>query len=102
MLYFDPMYLLLVLLPGVILSGLAQAFVSSAYSKWTKTRNSRGVTGADVAQMIMRNAGLQARLEGTPQALGDHYDPRSGVVRLSPDVAQLDSVGSMAIVAHEF
>lgn len=100
--YFDPTYLLLVALPTLILSGLAQMYVRSTYSKWGQVRNSRSVTGADVAQGIMRQNGLRVSLASTPGELSDHFDPSSGVVRLSQGVANTPSVAAMAIAAHEF
>lgn len=100
--YFNGTYLLCVMLPALILSGLAQSAVRGAYKKWSQRANSSRYTGADVARQLMRAYGFQVNLEGTPQQLGDHFDPRSGVVRLSPGVAQQPSVASMAIAAHEF
>lgn len=99
---FDPTYLLLVALPTIVLSGLAQLFVRSTYSTWLQRRNASGLTGAAVGQRIARITGLTGvRFEGVNQSLGDHFDPRDNVVRLSPDVANTVSVASMAIVAHE-
>lgn len=100
--FFDTNYLLLVALPAMILSGLAQWYVRSNYSKWSQVKNGRSVTGADVGQGLIRQYGLQASLATTPQELGDHYDPSSGVVRLSPGVSSQPSIASMAIAAHEF
>jgi uncharacterized protein len=100
---FDPNYLLFVFLPALVLSLLAQFFVTSAFNKWSEIRNGRGVTGIQVAETIMRQASLtNVRIEGTAGRLTDHYDPQSGVVRLSQDVATRPSVAAMAIVAHEF
>jgi hypothetical protein len=50
----------------------------------------------------MQRYGLNVALEGTPQELSDHFDPRGQVVRFSPGVARQPSVASMAIAAHEF
>lgn len=102
MLGFDPQYLLLVALPTLILSGLAQMYVRNAYSTWLQRRNTAGMTGAAIGQRIAQVAGLHGvRFEGTPGQMSDHFDPRDNVVRMSPDVAQRPSVASMAIVAHE-
>lgn len=100
--YFDPNYLLCVMLPALLLSGLAQMMVRNAYSTWSKRANSSGLTGVDTARQLMQKYGLNVALEGTPQELGDHFDPRSQVVRFSPGVARQPSVASMAIAAHEF
>lgn len=101
MFFFDTGYLLMVFIPTLIISGVAQLLVRSAYSKWSKIRNANGYSGPDTARHIMRYAGLNVGLEGIPQEMGDHYDPRSHIVRMSPGVAGTNSVASMAIVAHE-
>ena len=102
MFIFDSAYIWMVFIPSLLLSILAQLFVKSAYSKWGKTRNSLGLTGAEVGERIRRSAGLnQVGFEGVPGQLSDHFDPRSNVVRLSQDIATKPSVAAMAIVAHE-
>lgn len=102
MFYFDTSYLLLVLLPTLVLSGLAQWYVSSAYSRWSRTRNSVGLTGAQVAQAIFQRTGLRpVPLEAAPGELSDHYDPGHNVVRLSRNIATVPSVAAMAVAAHE-
>lgn len=100
--FFDTNYLLWVMLPALILSFAAQAFVSSAYGKWSKVRNSSGLTGVQVAERIMARTNVAGvRLEGTPGKLSDHYDPASHTVRMSQDIASVPSVAAMAITAHE-
>jgi Zn-dependent membrane protease YugP len=99
--FFDPQYMLLVLLPTIILSGLAQLFIRSAYSRWGQTRNGAGYSGPEVAQHLMRNQNLNVGLERSQGELSDHYDPSSHTVRMSPGVAGTNSVAAMAIVAHE-
>jgi uncharacterized protein len=101
--FFDPTYIMFVFLPTLILSGLAQMWVKSAYQKWSQIGNSRRVNGYDTAEMLMRSGGIQrVGLEVTGGQLSDHYDPTQGVVRLSQGVASQPSVASMAIAAHEF
>ncbi len=101
MFFFDTGYLLFVLIPTLVLSGLAQLIVRNAYNKWLQRPNTSGLTGVQVAGRIMRSSGLHVELEGTQGQLSDHYDPRSHTVRMSQDVANRPSVASMAIVAHE-
>ncbi len=101
-LYFDPRYILFVMLPAIILSAIAQLFVRSAFSKWGNIRNSSNLTGVDVAEHLMRTQGLSGvGLEAAPGNMGDHYDPRTHTVRLTRDIAAKPSVLSMAVVAHE-
>jgi uncharacterized protein len=102
MFYFDTNYLLLVMLPTLLLSGLAQIYVRSAYARWTRARNGQSISGVQVAQAIFQRTNVRpVNLEGTPGQLTDHFDPGKNVVRLSAGVAQEPSVASMAIVAHE-
>jgi hypothetical protein len=99
--YFDPMYLVFAL-PALILAFYAQWKVRSAYSKYSRTPNMRGVTGLDAARWLLGAAGLsQVNVEGTPGRLSDHYDPRSKTLRLSKEVAYGRSVAAMGVVAHE-
>lgn len=101
MFYFDPSYFM-ILIPAIILSLAAQFLVSSAFARWGRVRNGAGLSGVQVAERLIRFAGLQGvGLEGTPGQRSDHYDPASHVVRLSQDVAAQPSVAAMAVVAHE-
>jgi Zn-dependent membrane protease YugP len=100
-LFFDPRYLMF-MLPALLLALYAQWRVSSTYRKYSEMRNMQGLTGADVARMLMRNEGLNhIGVEVIPGYLTDHYDPRSKVMRLSAGSAQEPSVAAMAVVAHE-
>ena len=99
---FDPNYILFVVLPALVLSLIAQFFVRAAYSKWGNVQNGSNLTGAQVAERIMQRTDVHGvGLQGTPGELTDHYDPRDHTVHLSQKVAQVPSVASMAIVAHE-
>lgn len=99
---FNSSYFLLVFIPAIVLSLVAQFLVSSAFGKWTKIRNSSGLTGEQAARRIIQSAGLQGvQLEGTPGVRTDHFDPAANVVRMSQEVATTPSVGAMAVVAHE-
>ncbi len=101
--FFDPTYILIVLLPTLILTGLAQMWVRGAYQKWSEIPNASRVNGFDTAQVLMQRAGIQrVGLEVAQGQLTDHFDPSSGIVRLSDGVARQPSIASMAIAAHEF
>lgn len=102
--FFDPTYLLMVFLPTLIITGLAQMWVKNAYSKWSQVPNSQRVNGQQTAEILMRRGGIKrvGLALSDRGELSDHYDPREDVVRLSPGVAQSPSVAAMAITAHEF
>lgn len=99
---FNSSYFLLVFIPAIVLSLGAQWLVSSAFGKWTRVRNSAGLTGEQAARRIIQTAGLDGvQLEGIAGVRTDHFDPTSNVVRMSQDVATTPSVAAMAVVAHE-
>jgi|HigsolmetaAR202D_1030399.scaffolds.fasta_scaffold12063_4 Zn-dependent membrane protease YugP len=98
---FDIRYIIF-LLPAILLALFAQWRVTSTYRKFSQVRNMQGMTGADVARVLMRNEGLDhIQVEMIPGDLTDHYDPRGKVMRLSEGSARQPSVAAMAIVAHE-
>jgi Zn-dependent membrane protease YugP len=100
-LYLDPLYIGIFLITLVISIG-AQGLVASAFGRWSKVRNSAGLTGVQVAERLIRSASLQGvGIEGTPGQRTDHFDPAKNVVRMSQEVATVPSVASMAVVAHE-
>jgi hypothetical protein len=100
--YFDSTYLFCVALPSLILMGITSWYVRRAYSKWSQIRTSTGLTGAQAAQRLISTGSLYGlKLQGTHGELTDHYDPRDKTVYLSNNVANVPSVASVAIAAHE-
>jgi hypothetical protein len=98
---FNSSYLIF-MLPAFILMMLAQWYVNSAYKKWSKVPSQSGLTGTEVARKLIERAGLYGvDVEQIQSRLGDHYDPREKVLRLSPGVGQSTSVAAVAIAAHE-
>ncbi len=101
MFWFDPLYLILTM-PALLLAIYAQWQVRTAYQKYSRVPNERGISGYQAAQELLNANGLYGiDIEGVPGNLSDHYDPKGKVLRLSPDVANGRSIASMAIVAHE-
>jgi len=88
-------------LPALLLGLVAQAWVRSAYRRYSQIPNGARITGVDAARRMAADVGTQLRIEGARGTLSDHYDPRSNTLRLSPGVAQQPSIASLAIVAHE-
>src|SRR5436190_6345666 len=127
--YFDPRYIFFVMLPALVLTGLASWWVRSAYQKASRIPNMQHITGAQAARRILDSAGLSyVNIEptgpiqqigpyqtGSPQPvpgrayrpaavtpqLNDHYDPSSKVLRLSPSVYAGTSVAALGVAAHE-
>lgn len=98
---FDPLYWMM-MIPVLILSGIASFKVKSTFKKYNRVGTRSGLTGADVAREILRRNGLShVDVVMTQGFLSDHYDPRSKVVRLSPDVFRSTSISAIGVAAHE-
>ena len=99
--YIDSWFILLVL-PALILSLIAQAGVNSAYKKYSQVRSLRGMTGRDAAETILRSNGIyDVAIEPIKGNLTDHYDPKAHVIRLSEGVYASASIAAVGIAAHE-
>lgn len=98
--YFDPTYILVII--GLLLSMWAQYMVSSRFKKYSKVRSARNITGAQVADAILRSQGIyDVRIEHIAGNLSDHYDPRNKVLRLSDSTFNSTSVAALGVAAHE-
>lgn len=101
MFFIDPMYIIMVG-PAILLAAWAQWKVKSAYAMGAKYGSSTGMTGAQAAQRILNVYGVSdVAIEPVNSFLGDHYDPKNKVLRLSPDVYSGKSLSAVGIAAHE-
>ena len=110
--FFDATMLLLI--PPLLLSLYAQFKVKSTFNKYSEVGTRAGLSGAQVAAQILRDAGIAVTdhpesypkgeacgIEATPGALTDHYDPRAQVLRLSEPVYGGRSIAALGVAAHE-
>ena len=92
--------LLMILIFGV--SMMAQFYLTSTYGRFSRIRNGRNLTGAEVARDILDANGLQhVTVEMVPGQLSDHYDPIHKAVRLSEGNYSQPSLAALAVAAHE-
>ncbi|NLX03166.1 MAG: zinc metallopeptidase [Syntrophomonadaceae bacterium] len=94
---------LMFILPALILSIYAQIKVKSTFKRYSQVRSSRGMSGVDVANTILRRNGMSGQVAVEPVAgeLSDHYDPTSHKVRLSETVYGSNSIAAIGVAAHE-
>jgi uncharacterized protein len=98
--YFDPT--IVILLPAIIFTIYAQSQVKSNFARYLQVNTRRGYTGVEVARSLLDQNGLNnIPIELARGHLGDHYDPRKRVLRLSTDVYQGSSIASVSVAAHE-
>jgi Zn-dependent membrane protease YugP len=91
------------MIPFLIFTMYAQNKVKSTFRKYLQVANRKGLTGFDVARIILDKNGLaDIKIEKSNRGLlSDHYDPMSRVVRLSNEVYAGRSMSSISVAAHE-
>jgi len=93
---------LLFSLPALILGLWAQWKTQSAFRRYAQVRTVRGLTGAQVARLVLDGNGLyDVQVERVEGFLSDHYDPTKRVLRLSPEVYDGQSLSAAGVAAHE-
>ncbi len=98
---FDWTYIVFII-PFIIITLICQVNVKSTFSKYSKIRNSRNMTGAQAAEYVLRQNGVTGvRIEHVAGSMTDHFDPRTNVIRLSDTVYDSNSVAAVGVACHE-
>jgi len=91
---FDMGYMMMVMLPGMVLSGAASMMVKKTFSKYE--------TVGTVKKLMLERAGVtDCRIEPIAGRLSDHYDPRDKTLRLSEPVYNARSISAIGVACHE-
>ena len=97
----DQYYLLLVL-PALLISLFAQFKVKSTFTKYSQEINSKGLSGAAAASLLLRaNDITDVRIEPVAGELTDNYNPTSKVLHLSEPVLSKTTIAAVGVAAHE-
>jgi len=100
--HFDMSYLLYVFLPSIAISGIASLMVRSAFNRYSEVGSRRGYTGAQAAQVLLREAGIDdVQVVPTYGYLSDHYNPVTKTLALSEQVYGSTSVAAIGVACHE-
>ena len=99
--FFDQYFLILVV-PTLILSMIAQVMVKSTFSKYSRIRCSRNISGRDAALLLLKENSINdVTVEAVRGSLSDHYDPNAKKLRLSEPVFGQPSIAAVGVAAHE-
>lgn len=98
---FDPLYTGILLIT-LLISGAVSALVKSRFKAGQKVQIQSGLTGAEVAQAILADAGIyDVRIRTTQGFLSDYYNPMDKTLNLSDAVYHGRSASSAGVAAHE-
>ena len=91
----------LIIIIGVV-GLLVQGRLQSVFAKYSRVPFPGGLTGRDVAEMMLRENGIyDVTVTSTRGHLTDHYNPRNKTVNLSESVYNSNSVAAAAVACHE-
>ncbi len=97
----DPIYWLLVGL-ALLMSLGASAMVKLRFNRGRAVSLASGMTGAEVAAALVKDAGLQGVTIVEHQGfLSDHYNPMTRTLALSPHVYHGTDASAAGVAAHE-
>jgi Zn-dependent membrane protease YugP len=92
----------MVMIPGLVISGLASWLVKSAFHRYSQVASSRGYTGAQAAQVLLDQAGIHdVRIVPAHGFLSDHYNPATRELALSEQVYGSNSIAAVGVATHE-
>ena len=99
---FNMSYMLFIMLPTMVISGLASMMVKRTFAKYEQVGTQRNMTGAEAAKLMLERQGVtDCKIEPVSGRLSDHYDPRVKTLRLSEPVYNARSISAIGVACHE-
>ena len=90
------------MLAVMIASFIIQRVLSSRFEKYSQVPSPRGLTGADIARLMLSQNGINdVTVQSVAGKLTDHYNPQDKTVNLSESVYGSASIAACAVAAHE-
>ena len=91
-----------IMLAIMLASFIIQRVLSSKFERYSNIPSPGGLTGADVARMMLAQNGItDVTVQSVDGKLTDHYNPQDKTVNLSAGVYGSASVAACAVAAHE-
>lgn len=91
-----------ILIVVMLLSWVIQMTLQSRFNKYSKVPSPHGLTGADIARLMLRQNGINdVTVQSVAGQLTDHYNPQNKTVNLSESVYSSASIAACAVAAHE-
>lgn len=91
----------IIILIAIIVAIVAQSKVNSTYKEYSDVPAKSGITGRQLAEMILNGTGNKATLRGIRGNLTDNYNPVNKTVNISEVNINSSSIAGLGVVAHE-
>lgn len=100
MYFYDPTYILVII--GIILTLIVQAYLTSTFSKYEKVASKSGLTASEACRKILDSNGINyVQIGHVAGNLTDHYAPTKKELNLSDTTYNSRSIASIGVAAHE-
>ena len=100
--HFSSTAIWILMLGLMVLSFIIQQVLQSRFNKYSKIGNGMGMTGAQVAERMLRDHNIHdVKITCVRGTLTDHYNPVTKTVNLSESVYGSNSIAAAAVAAHE-
>lgn len=92
----------IIMLPVIVFAFVCQIKVNSNFKKYGSIRNSRNLTGAQAAHMLLELNGItDVQIRRTSGNLTDYYNPSTKEIYLSESVYDSPSIAAVGVACHE-
>ncbi len=93
---------LIILIPGIILSVVAQILIKKNFAKYSKVPARSGITADEASRRLLRDYGCgSVSVRPISGNLTDNYNPSTDVLSLSQSVYGSSSIAALGVSAHE-
>lgn len=98
--FYDSTYILVII--GLVISGLASSYVQSTFRRYSDVHSKLGYDASEITRYILDYANLEnVNIERVRGNLTDHYDSKNKILRLSDATNDSTSVAAIGVAAHE-
>lgn len=95
-------YYLILVVPALLLSFIAQGMVKSTFSKYSSVKIERNITGAQAANyLLQKNDVTGVTVKPISGSLTDNFNPTDMTLNLSEPVYNVSSIAAVGVAAHE-
>lgn len=95
-------YYLILVVPALILSFIAQGMVQSTFKKYSSKKIERNITGAQAANyLLQKNDVTGVTVKPISGSLTDNFNPTDMTLNLSEPVYNVSSIAAVGVAAHE-
>ena len=95
-------YYLILVVPAVILSYIAQWMVQSTFKKYSSKKLERNITGSQAANyLLQKNDVTGVTVKPISGSLTDNFNPTDMTLNLSEPVHNVNSIAAVGVAAHE-